>query len=80
MQNTFVTQVLPAGNLNPMKDGSMMPLPPGSIVPTVVNGSIIPVKTIPDATASVLTTQTIPVQTVRQSYVIPAPTTSVVQT
>ena len=47
MQNTFVTQVLPAGNLNPMKDGSMVPLPPGSIVPTVVNGSIIPVKTIP---------------------------------
>ena len=42
------------GSINPVTSGSIVALPPGSIVPVAVNGSIVPVKTTP-----VLSSQTV---------------------
>ena len=60
---------------NPVKVGSIVALPPGSVVPVSVNGSIVPVRTIPAPTTSVVQ----PAAITRTSYTVPV-TTRVVKT
>ena len=74
---------LPLGSMNPLEAGSIVGLPPGSVIPVNVNGSIVPVKTVPAPAQRVIQTQTIqvPQQTVvRQSIAVPETTTTTTAT
>ena len=77
-----VPSVVP-GQINTFQPGSTVSLPPNSIVNVPVNGSLVPVRTVPLPNASIAQTQPLlgvqpPVA--RQSFTVPLPATSSVQT
>ena len=83
MQTSILNPGLPTGSvipgqvasINPLKVGSIVSLPPGSVVPVAVNGSVVPVRTIPAPP----TTSVAPGTITRTSYTVPV-TTRVVKT
>ena len=68
IQPTLINNGLPAGSIipgeeakiNPVEAGSIVGLPVGSIVHVNVNGSLVPVKTVPAPMASTTVQQTVP--------------------
>jgi len=68
IQPTLINNGLPAGSIipgdeakiNPVEAGSIVGLPVGSIVHINVNGSLVPVKTVPAPMASTTVQQTVP--------------------
>ena len=69
------------GNTNPLQAGSIVALPPGSVVNVNINGKIVPVKTVPAPGVAQTTPLPVPPPTLSSTTLnVPGPTSSVVQT